>query len=376
MFRIETITGNIQSVSSVPTHVPRHLYEQFVIYKNGSSERFYWFDTTNNEWNYSELTTIAEEGQTALTGDVTLSEGSNITLVQSGQDIEISSSYTDQDGIYIEIEAGENISQHNAVCLGGGSDSGLTQSQETGSTEITIEETTDGSVNTYNKAQVFTTNALGGKVMQVALYVRDVVGDTWTVGICNVDGSNLPNLSSILQTQSQTVSTASLSWETFTFSSPVALSANTKYAIIVKRPVSGTGGFWVYDTSDNYAGGNYASRATGGTTWTADTGKDFLFRLYETQGSDSKVYKCDASFDTSVANAFIGFARASATSGNLCSIQCGDLYTNPAGLSNLTLGDYYVSDTAGSISSTAGTVSRKVGVAVSATKLLIKHDNS
>lgn len=50
---LSDIMGMILTVSAVPTHTPRNLYEQFVIYTNGATYRFYWYDTTNKVWRYA-----------------------------------------------------------------------------------------------------------------------------------------------------------------------------------------------------------------------------------------------------------------------------------------------------------------------------------
>lgn len=56
LLKIENIFGMIGTVATVPTHTPRNLFEQFVIYTNGATLRFYWYDTTNNLWHYVTAT--------------------------------------------------------------------------------------------------------------------------------------------------------------------------------------------------------------------------------------------------------------------------------------------------------------------------------
>jgi hypothetical protein len=46
----------------------------------------------NSQMSQGTVQSIAVEGEAELTGDVTLSAGSNITLTQTGQDIEIAAS--------------------------------------------------------------------------------------------------------------------------------------------------------------------------------------------------------------------------------------------------------------------------------------------
>jgi len=56
LLKLENIFGMIRTVDTPPTHTPRNLFEQFVIYTNGATLRFYWYDTTNNLWHYITAT--------------------------------------------------------------------------------------------------------------------------------------------------------------------------------------------------------------------------------------------------------------------------------------------------------------------------------
>lgn len=48
--------GNIQTTDIVPTDVPKNIYGQFVIYKNGTTYRLYWYDFVNKVWKYNPTT--------------------------------------------------------------------------------------------------------------------------------------------------------------------------------------------------------------------------------------------------------------------------------------------------------------------------------
>lgn len=68
---------------------------------------------------------------------------------------------------------------------------------------------------------------------------------------------------------------------------------------------------------------------------------------------------------------FLGFARSGVSAGSSVVVQITGIVT---GLSGLTTGaEYYLNDTNGTIGTSAGTVSRKVGVALSSTTLLITN---
>ena len=74
------------------------------------------------------------------------------------------------------------------------------------------------------------------------------------------------------------------------------------------------------------------------------------------------------------ANNFIGFATENKNAGETIKVQTDGIYTSLTGLNPFQT--YYVSDTNGAIATSAGTISKKVGKAISATDLLIQHDNT
>lgn len=49
---LRDIFGAIKVVSAAPINKPTSIAEQFVIYKNGATLRFYWFDTVEGAWHY------------------------------------------------------------------------------------------------------------------------------------------------------------------------------------------------------------------------------------------------------------------------------------------------------------------------------------
>lgn len=85
--------------------------------------------------------------------------------------------------------------------------------------------------------------------------------------------------------------------------------------------------------------------------------------------TDNEVYACDAN-DSAKYN-FIGFAITNSTDGNPITVQTSGIVTGFTGLSEGEV--YYISDTAGAISATAGTQIIKIGTAVSETSLLIQR---
>lgn len=127
---------------------------------------------------------------------------------------------------------------------------------------------------------------------------------------------------------------------------------------------------------------SYPSDKATADTLSADEFNDYNFNPEFTYGeviaagdalylkaADSKVYKADAD-NVSEVDAFVGFAKdAGVANDTKHIITPGKVIT---GLSSLTAGSkYYLSNTAGAISTTAGTRPIVVGVAISTTALLI-----
>lgn len=86
-------------------------------------------------------------------------------------------------------------------------------------------------------------------------------------------------------------------------------------------------------------------------------------------GSDS-VKPTSASAGATV-DGFIGFAEAGANSGQAVKVVVSGVSDKQTGLSSGAL--YYASDTSGAIATSAGTTTRKVGIAISSTKILITN---
>jgi len=53
---LANIVGLVPTVSAAPAHVPRNFADQFRIYVNGATLRFYWYDSTAGAWHYVTAT--------------------------------------------------------------------------------------------------------------------------------------------------------------------------------------------------------------------------------------------------------------------------------------------------------------------------------
>jgi hypothetical protein len=113
-----------------------------------------------------------------------------------------------------------------------------------------------------------------------------------------------------------------------------------------------------------------------GNNWRMDdeTGSNVPQSNIETGGVlGTRWVKADCTDDNYKLNA-IAFAKAAAAEDANCKGQFSGIVS---GMSNLLPGEiYYLSDTAGAISSSAGTISRVVGIAISTTELFIIQADS
>lgn len=125
----------------------------------------------------------------------------------------------------------------------------------------------------------------------IYLYLGETGGtNTATISIQETDEEGKPNGTALASASNAAIGT-SLTYYLFTLNQTVRLEKDKKYAIVVyldrdsREPLLGYQ-YWGYDGSDpTYTGGSYGSTTDGGTTWTMDTTKDFLFKINGTLAS-------------------------------------------------------------------------------------------
>jgi len=262
------------------------------------------------------------------------------------------------------LTAGENLSDGDAVVSGA-------------ATEYKAEELTSGAdtsqafsgTGANRMAYKITTSATATKITKVGCrYTATGGGMNWYARI-ETDNAGVPSGTAIgTYTDAAGTSNSSNVEKLMTFSTPVSVSPSTVYWVVIYGDDTGP--------APEQAGG--ATNAN--NKWTTDSGSNwsnasnFDKVWYEINTVAGRVYKADANgVHTDFYNNFIGFADAAITAGNAGNILTVGI---KSGLSGLTAGaTYYLSDTAGAIGTSAGTNSRKVGLAISTTQLLIKNDN-
>lgn len=47
------IQGLFETVSVVPTNLPKGAYDQIKVYENAGTHRLYWYDATSHAWRYT-----------------------------------------------------------------------------------------------------------------------------------------------------------------------------------------------------------------------------------------------------------------------------------------------------------------------------------
>lgn len=155
----------------------------------------------------------------------------------------------------------------------------------------------------------------------------------------------------------------------YNLSTPISVTSNTKYAFMINANT--TNNSVSHQSGDPYTSGDRVTSTNSGTSWATTTG-DLYFIIdyaYET----GKAYKATCALNNDLCNNFVGFASTAADYGNALSVNSGPTDSDLVGL--LFGKTYYLADTAGTVSSTAGTNSRKIGTAVSSSTLLLKWDN-
>lgn len=259
--------------------------------------------------------------------------------------------------------AGENLTAGNAVIAG----------YQVGSLQATwggandTNQSIDGGSAVW-KAQTFLTsaNAVGIRKIKFTTGGSDNGPSTITVSI-RATSAGSPTGADL---GSGTVQSNTSTENEVDFITPIAVSPNTTYALVIRDTNLGT---WGSTAAGGYAGGSTYTSANSGSTWSPVATVDCLFKIYETTTNATVLYKADASSNDIYANAFIGFAAETKLATETTKVNLL-VDTNQSGLIPGTT--YYLSDTSGAIAASAGSASRKVGVALSTTEILIKYDNA
>jgi|GEM_PF-5311257 len=148
-----------------------------------------------------------------------------------------------------------------------------------------------GGTSTTWLAQTFTTNGSGYSIlgMRVMLYRSSTIG-TITASIRATDVNGHPTGADLVSASIDGSIADAIQTENsgdfydFMFASGYALSAATKYAIVL-RISSGTI-YWRYNSSGSYSGGNREHSTNSGSSWTTYSVHDYMFQTIKTEMGD------------------------------------------------------------------------------------------
>lgn len=189
-----------------------------------------------------------------------------------------------------------------------------------------------------------------------------------TFHLYNADSNGAPIGVSLANSGSQAIGTSGGTNFTLAYS---GLIPGNKYAIVADITViSGTMRFYNVTHDSNP---NCASFDWNGTAWVSRAKNPVTFNYTATLTKNGYVDYSKATSNDTFANNFIGITLEAKNANENIKVQHTGIV---GGFSGLTIGaTYYLSNTSGEISTSAGSQSRKIGIAISATELLLKPDN-
>ena len=181
-------------------------------------------------------------------------------------------------------------------------------------------------VDQSNSAGTTTGTGFGTPAWTGQTFVSGLTGPVTKVDVqlfCNGCGATPPNLTlSIRATSAGLPTGADLASATIpgslfasgtttsataTFGSPPTLTSGTQYAVIL-RPVSvpaGSGYFWIRSSPSTYANGSRVLSADSGGTWSADTTRDYNFKVYVDTGYAANGNLVSSNKDSNPAPGFV-----------------------------------------------------------------------
>lgn len=214
-------------------------------------------------------------------------------------------------------------------------------------------------------ASKFTISSPGASITTVLIYLKKQASPADNV-VCTIVADNAGDPTGASQgtvsVAASSIST-SVSAVTFTFGSPVVLSAGTYWVVCSRSGARDTTNHVLL--ANDGASANTSNKANNSGAWVNSS--NFSFVVERIDGTAGQIVKANAT--TSDVAAVIGIATASISAGNSGSVQVQNVVT---GLSGLSSGKrYYLTDASG-ISTTVGTYNTQVGIAISTTELLIQ----
>lgn len=187
------------------------------------------------------------------------------------------------------------------------------------------------------------------------------------------DNSGSPSFNSLGTTTAGAVNMNGGVSHTYTinFATPITIQDNTVYWIVMSSAGqcdSNTCDFEVASTNTN---GDKQS-TNSGSTWSAEN-HDLVFGFTYTTSNSSDVYEANATTANFREKGFIGLAENSATAGQNVTVDVGGVSAATTSLAATT--SYFLQNTNGQLGTSAGSVSRKIGISLGTSGFLVRPDN-
>lgn len=297
------------------------------------------------------------------------------------------------DGQIIDMTYGENINVGDAVVVGDGMSGYLSVEQYVPS----------GSNITYNDTswigQVFVTSFRVKSIKAVRF--RNSTPNSPIVISIRETSLGLP-IGNDISTVSFNTPTNVSHVATVAFPIPVVVMPNTEYAFVIRSDSANyvyPNNFIVGNSSNPYTQGTVVTSIDSGITWTTIPCSDLWFSVFEVVTEQGMLYKTDPQYleqevlspgvqsyyiPTSSPNSptsyvgsgdlfdnFIGYALESGTAGETKKVQISGACSVFSGIQPGRI--YYMDNTPGSISLTPGTQSRRIGLGIDSTTILIRQ---
>jgi hypothetical protein len=266
---------------------------------------------------------------------------------------------------YEAFTAQEAIAADDAVVIGDGLEYLLTSS--------TLQTASQNCHGVNWASQSFVSSAGAVSISKVTARLSNVNGgsssSTFTVSIrANSGGQPTGADLGSIAVGSPTIGSGLSTDMTFTFSSPIAISPSTTYHVVIR----GSTANWIIQSGNTGGTGSNVS-TNSGSSWSSANGPLYC-AVFEIDTVAGQISKATAALVARArSNNFIGFALNAISASASGLVKVSGAYPNHSGLTAGLI--YYLSNTYGAIASTAGTISRKIGVALSTTSVLIRHDN-
>ncbi len=259
--------------------------------------------------------------------------------------------------------AGEALTAGNAVFASAGTE--IKTSFDASLVNATTQRVGDTTIQKYALSVSVGGTAISVAHININLFKTGTPADNLVFAI-QADSAGSPSGTDIITaTIAGTTFTTGSSPYTITFAPAQTLSTSTAYWVVLSRSgAQDASNYYNYGAVNSGGNGYYYN----GTAWAyTGWGSEFTLDYSYTTGS---IYKTNAAV-TGMCNGFLGFVNTSAAAGANVTVDTTGINTSQSGLT--TGGQYYLANSYGAVLSSAGTCSRKVGIAATTTQILITN---